>query len=289
MTAQEAITQVRTHRPLAIQNARQHNFIRAFEQFTLDLSQIYASQALQHTLSKQRKYLHGQEQIDLRHVPKIVHVVCTRLVELYATTPSQQDQSTTQQSTEKVETPTQQQTTTTGERDAFLRFITEGEKTEADNIQIEKYKREVDAGAWIGITQCASGTVILCMLVDWLALMSPPLLHEAEQEILDGRNFEAAVSLLSESTRKTLKVLVHNIRKLHDTIQQQKQQQKEQHKAQQEQEQQQKEQQEQQHNKGEKEKEKQTLYSLFAKVLVTPSKSDQQLALVTSFLTEVSL
>jgi len=184
LSAEDAIMQVRTHRPLSIQTTKQANFIHAFAEFTRSIRLVYDDEAapssLSQVLARQRKYLHGPEGLALRHVPKIIHITCQRLSEWCVTNEGEED---------------------------LARDLTEEEKG-----QLVKYKSEVDGGKWDGVA-VGDGIVVMRMLLDWLCQLSPRLLHEGAEAILGGKSPLAILPLLSESVRKSLAILTTTLRK----------------------------------------------------------------------------
>jgi hypothetical protein len=182
LSAQEAITQVRTHRPLSIQTTKQVDFIHTFEEFTRSIRLVYdeSSPSLPQVLSRQRKYLHGPEVLALRHVPKIIHVTCERLNEWCATHKGED----------------------------LVRELTEEEIG-----QLARYKGEVDEGKWEGVAQ-GDGVVIVRMLLDWLCQLSPRLLHESAEDILGRKSPPVILSQLSESARRSLVPLITTLHKM---------------------------------------------------------------------------
>lgn len=84
MTPQEAIEMVRSHRPGSIQTKGQ---VKVVSQFAKELARtraVFASSerrfSLSTALSRQREVLHGLELEARLHVPKLVHLVCARLM-----------------------------------------------------------------------------------------------------------------------------------------------------------------------------------------------------------------
>ncbi|KAI9558132.1 hypothetical protein GHT06_014885 [Daphnia sinensis] len=97
----EAIRHVRQKRPNAVQTSSQMMMIQEFEQFLINCSSVFSlSKAdakttsakqpftlLQH-LDDQKEVLHGYEARALRYIPKIVYVICERLLFLCRADPS---------------------------------------------------------------------------------------------------------------------------------------------------------------------------------------------------------
>ncbi|XP_024149236.1 protein tyrosine phosphatase domain-containing protein 1 [Oryzias melastigma] len=89
MTANQAISYVRAKRPNSIQTRSQLRCVREFVQFLAPLRTVF-SQAeprsnpvtLSQYLNRQRHMLHGYERKELRHLPKIVQLVCRLLVDI---------------------------------------------------------------------------------------------------------------------------------------------------------------------------------------------------------------
>ncbi|XP_035995123.1 protein tyrosine phosphatase domain-containing protein 1 [Fundulus heteroclitus] len=89
MTANQAILYVRAKRPNSIQTRGQLRCIREFVQFLVPLRSVFScskpkvhSVTLAQYLNRQRHVLHGVERKELRHLPKIIHLVCKLLVDI---------------------------------------------------------------------------------------------------------------------------------------------------------------------------------------------------------------
>nr|KAF6434276.1 protein tyrosine phosphatase domain containing 1 [Molossus molossus] len=89
MTADQAIIFVRAKRPNSIQTRGQLLCVREFTQFLIPLRNIFSccdpkahAVTLTQYLIRQRHLLHGYEARLLKHVPKIVHLVCKLLLDL---------------------------------------------------------------------------------------------------------------------------------------------------------------------------------------------------------------
>uniref|UniRef100_A0A673VL44 Protein tyrosine phosphatase domain-containing protein 1 n=1 Tax=Suricata suricatta TaxID=37032 RepID=A0A673VL44_SURSU len=89
MTADQAIIFVRAKRPNSIQTRGQLLCVREFTQFLVPLRNIFSccdpkahAVTLAQYLIRQRHLLHGYEARLLKHVPKIVHLVCRLLLDL---------------------------------------------------------------------------------------------------------------------------------------------------------------------------------------------------------------
>ncbi|XP_062979454.1 protein tyrosine phosphatase domain-containing protein 1 [Elgaria multicarinata webbii] len=89
MTADQAILFVRAKRPNSIQTRGQLLCIREFSQFLIPLRNVFAScepkahaVTLSQYLIRQRHLLHGYESRHLKHVPKLIHLVCKLLLDL---------------------------------------------------------------------------------------------------------------------------------------------------------------------------------------------------------------
>lgn len=87
--ADDAIQFVRSKRHGAIQTRGQMEVIREFEQYLKPLRIIFALDetnarefTLQQFLNRQQHVLHGYEARKLKYVPKIIYVICERLLEL---------------------------------------------------------------------------------------------------------------------------------------------------------------------------------------------------------------
>ncbi|XP_007500422.1 protein tyrosine phosphatase domain-containing protein 1 isoform X1 [Monodelphis domestica] len=89
MTADQAIIFVRAKRPNSIQTRGQLLCVREFTQFLIPLRNVFSccepkahAVTLSQYLIRQRHLLHGYEARLLKHVPKIVHLVCKLLLDL---------------------------------------------------------------------------------------------------------------------------------------------------------------------------------------------------------------
>ncbi|NWZ33555.1 PTPC1 protein, partial [Brachypodius atriceps] len=89
MSADQAILFVRAKRPNSIQTRGQLLCVREFSQFLVPLRNVFASceprahaVTLAQYLTRQRHLLHGYESRHLKHVPKLVHLVCKLLLDL---------------------------------------------------------------------------------------------------------------------------------------------------------------------------------------------------------------
>ncbi|XP_047382846.1 protein tyrosine phosphatase domain-containing protein 1 isoform X2 [Sciurus carolinensis] len=89
MTADQAIIFVRAKRPNSIQTRGQLLCVREFTQFLIPLRSIFSccdpkahAVTLTQYLIRQRHLLHGYEARLLKHVPKIIHLVCKLLLDL---------------------------------------------------------------------------------------------------------------------------------------------------------------------------------------------------------------
>ncbi|XP_010834269.1 PREDICTED: protein tyrosine phosphatase domain-containing protein 1 isoform X2 [Bison bison bison] len=89
MTADQAIIFVRAKRPNSIQTRGQLLCVREFTQFLIPLRNIFSccdpkahAVTLAQYLIRQRHLLHGYEARLLKHIPKIIHLVCKLLLDL---------------------------------------------------------------------------------------------------------------------------------------------------------------------------------------------------------------
>ncbi|NWU92618.1 PTPC1 protein, partial [Upupa epops] len=89
MSADQAILLVRAKRPNSIQTRIQLSCIREFTQFLVPLRNVFAccepkahTVTLSQYLTRQRHLLHGYESRHLKHVPKLIHLVCKLLLDL---------------------------------------------------------------------------------------------------------------------------------------------------------------------------------------------------------------
>ncbi|XP_017264831.1 protein tyrosine phosphatase domain-containing protein 1 [Kryptolebias marmoratus] len=89
MTANQAILYVRAKRPNSIQTRGQLRSVRDFVQFLNPLKSVFSCAqprsnpvTLSQYLNRQRHILHGNERKELRHLPKIIHLVCRLLVDI---------------------------------------------------------------------------------------------------------------------------------------------------------------------------------------------------------------
>lgn len=89
MTADQAILFVRAKRPNSIQTRGQLLCVREFSQFLIPLRNVFATcepkahaVTLSQYLIRQRHLLHGYESRHLKHVPKLIHLVCKLLLDL---------------------------------------------------------------------------------------------------------------------------------------------------------------------------------------------------------------
>ncbi|KAK2493638.1 hypothetical protein MC885_008620 [Smutsia gigantea] len=89
MTADQAIVFVRAKRPNSIQTRGQLLCIREFTQFLIPLRSIFSccdpkahAVTLAQYLIRQRHLLHGYEARLLKHVPKIIHLICRLLLDI---------------------------------------------------------------------------------------------------------------------------------------------------------------------------------------------------------------
>ncbi|XP_069085554.1 protein tyrosine phosphatase domain-containing protein 1-like isoform X1 [Pleurodeles waltl] len=90
ITPEEAICFVRIRRPGSIQTLSQINIVMDFAKFLNSIRVVYSNVAppglpkftLPQYLTRQKHLLHGNEGRTLRHIPKVVGVVCKRLVQL---------------------------------------------------------------------------------------------------------------------------------------------------------------------------------------------------------------
>ncbi|RMB99920.1 hypothetical protein DUI87_23328 [Hirundo rustica rustica] len=89
MSADQAILFVRAKRPNSIQTRGQLVCVREFSQFLVPLRNVFAccepkahAVTLSQYLTRQRHLLHGYESRHLKHVPKLVHLVCKLLLDL---------------------------------------------------------------------------------------------------------------------------------------------------------------------------------------------------------------
>ncbi|MBN3289080.1 PTPC1 protein, partial [Polypterus senegalus] len=87
VNASEAIHFVRLKRPSSIQTQAQINLVYDFAQFLVSHFVMYASVdnstyrfTLQQYLIRQKHLLHGDEARKLKNIPKLVHVICKRLI-----------------------------------------------------------------------------------------------------------------------------------------------------------------------------------------------------------------
>uniref|UniRef100_A0A673X268 Protein tyrosine phosphatase domain-containing protein 1 n=1 Tax=Salmo trutta TaxID=8032 RepID=A0A673X268_SALTR len=89
MTADQAIVFVRSKRPNSIQTRGQLYCVREFAQFLVPIRSIFSYAeprtnpvTLSQFLTRQRHMLHGYERRELRHLPKIIHVICKLLLDI---------------------------------------------------------------------------------------------------------------------------------------------------------------------------------------------------------------
>ncbi|KAA8590873.1 hypothetical protein FQN60_001816, partial [Etheostoma spectabile] len=89
MTPNQAILYVRAKRPNSIQTRGQLSCVRHFVQFLAPLRSVFSCAeprfnpvTLSQYLNRQRHILHGTERKELRHLPKIVQLVCRLLLDI---------------------------------------------------------------------------------------------------------------------------------------------------------------------------------------------------------------
>jgi len=89
MTADQAILYVRAKRPDSVQTRGQLRCVRKFVRFLDPLRSVFSCAkpcsspvTLRQFLARQRHMLHGPERRDMRHLPKIVRLVCRLLVDI---------------------------------------------------------------------------------------------------------------------------------------------------------------------------------------------------------------
>ncbi|XP_061179214.1 protein tyrosine phosphatase domain-containing protein 1-like [Saccostrea echinata] len=89
MSGSEAIHYVRVRRKGAIQTRGQMQCVQEFEQYLKPFRVVFASRSpgsheftLMQYLNRQRHMLHGYEGRKLKHVPKVIYVVCEKLLQL---------------------------------------------------------------------------------------------------------------------------------------------------------------------------------------------------------------
>ncbi|XP_010893605.1 protein tyrosine phosphatase domain-containing protein 1 isoform X2 [Esox lucius] len=89
MTADQAIVFVRSKRPNSVQTRGQLYCVREFAQFLVPVRSIFSCAeprtnpfTLSQFLTRQRHMLHGYERRELRHLPKIIQVVCKLLLDI---------------------------------------------------------------------------------------------------------------------------------------------------------------------------------------------------------------
>ncbi|KAL5013926.1 hypothetical protein ScPMuIL_008196 [Solemya velum] len=93
MSAEQAVHYTRSQRPGSIQTRGQIRCVREFELYLHPFWIVFATRAvdshefsLQQYLNRQRHLLHGYEGRKLKHLPKIIYVLCERLKELALST-----------------------------------------------------------------------------------------------------------------------------------------------------------------------------------------------------------
>ncbi|XP_046458132.1 protein tyrosine phosphatase domain-containing protein 1-like isoform X2 [Daphnia pulex] len=97
----EAIRHVRRKRPNTVQTSSQIMMIQEFEQFLINCFSVFSTSkadvknssakhpfTLSHHLEDQKEVLHGYEARALRYIPKIIYVICERLLFLCRADPS---------------------------------------------------------------------------------------------------------------------------------------------------------------------------------------------------------
>uniref|UniRef100_A0A7N6AUZ8 Uncharacterized protein n=1 Tax=Anabas testudineus TaxID=64144 RepID=A0A7N6AUZ8_ANATE len=89
MTANQAILYVRAKRPNSIQTRSQLRCVKQFVQFLTPMRSVFSCAeprsnpvTLSQYLNRQRHILHGNERKELRHLPKIVQLVCRLLLDI---------------------------------------------------------------------------------------------------------------------------------------------------------------------------------------------------------------
>ncbi|CAB1329319.1 unnamed protein product [Coregonus sp. 'balchen'] len=89
MTADQAIVFVRSQRPNSIQTRGQLYCVREFAQFLVPVRSIFSCTeprtnpiTLSQFLTRQGHMLHGYERRELRHLPKIIQVICKLLLDI---------------------------------------------------------------------------------------------------------------------------------------------------------------------------------------------------------------
>uniref|UniRef100_A0A3B4B5J5 Protein tyrosine phosphatase domain-containing protein 1 n=1 Tax=Periophthalmus magnuspinnatus TaxID=409849 RepID=A0A3B4B5J5_9GOBI len=89
MTANQAIVYVRSKRPNSIQTRSQLSCVRQFVQFLVPLRSVFScakpftyAVTLTQYLQRQTHILHGYERRQLRHLPKIIQLVCKLLIDI---------------------------------------------------------------------------------------------------------------------------------------------------------------------------------------------------------------
>jgi Dual specificity phosphatase, catalytic domain len=163
VTADEAIQIVRSRRPPCIQTSKQQQFVHEFEHYVSRLRRLFvippyvprANSAnhpftLDEALVRQRQYLHGNEARRLRHVPKVVDIICSNLTQLAA---SSEDNA----------------------RQVLNAFVHLHDWSARDELVIRQLKNRLNHDDWFGI-ETLPCSYKAQLLLDWVDTLVEPII-----------------------------------------------------------------------------------------------------------------
>eukprot|EP00003_Mantamonas_plastica_P002556 TRINITY_DN11940_c0_g1_i5.p1 TRINITY_DN11940_c0_g1~~TRINITY_DN11940_c0_g1_i5.p1 ORF type:complete len:326 (+),score=101.44 TRINITY_DN11940_c0_g1_i5:482-1459(+) len=177
--AEEAVNAVRSKRPLSIQTRGQVNFISKFQEF-MDLQRIvYPYEMRMRTdltgmVERQRNlYQHLQLQLDGHYYHPIVML---RVLDHLKNLSDQHTETAESQSSDEAETPTENDA---GRMQILTAFAIVDKVYELDSEEEEELdwlKSKMNLGHFDAIEKCQKMPVLVRLLVDFLALLSEPMI-----------------------------------------------------------------------------------------------------------------
>eukprot|EP01105_Mastigella_eilhardi_P013408 TRINITY_DN3056_c0_g1_i5.p1 TRINITY_DN3056_c0_g1~~TRINITY_DN3056_c0_g1_i5.p1 ORF type:complete len:391 (-),score=76.81 TRINITY_DN3056_c0_g1_i5:32-1204(-) len=206
MTADQAIEQVRLHRPRSIQTKKQVSFVQLFERYVVKLRQVFPSVSIEEHLKRQYRCLHGNEAKQLRWTPKVVLVLCARIATLAeadevlpAATPDDAASSCCA-------------CTAIAAVSADGGDPASANATDSDDVTLTlaSCRAAVNAGDWDRIATCRDFALLWELLAEWLVSLQqpcvPPQLAERAAEFVDGEApFDALCEAVPTASQHTLR------------------------------------------------------------------------------------
>eukprot|EP00755_Sulcionema_specki_P001594 Sspe_Gene.117165::Locus_107882_Transcript_1_1_Confidence_1.000_Length_2109::g.117165::m.117165/K18078/PTPDC1; protein tyrosine phosphatase domain-containing protein 1 len=198
-TPNEVVLRIRAQRPGSIQTKRQLQFVFDFYSYLKGMRCIYRTPSTQESLSdhlsRQAALLHGQEARALRHVPKLLHLALTRVLDIVDE--EFHVQGTTFQSALVAQFVIDSVNHRRRHEDHV--HITEDKVFEG---QVSNLKSDLNNGKWTSLQKTSDLALLVRVLLDMLFAFKEPCIHL--NDIRDGVRKYISKGYLDSHVRSTV-------------------------------------------------------------------------------------